>query len=400
MKIGMILDAEYLKDARVPNEAKYLAGCGHEVYVLCLNFDRRPAEEVHERVKIVRFPLKKKLKDILFGIVNTFPVYDWIWARQIRRFISKYGIEALHAHDLYMARPAYMGNRRFNLPLTLDLHENYPHAILDYRWANQFPKKYLAQPKKWKSKEPRYLACADNIIVLSSDYRDSLCAEYPFLRKKKFAVYPNVPDLNQFAAYPVNTEIFDKGKNFILFYFGGFSIVRGMELCFDALRLLVKDIPEVKLLIIGPVPNADKSVFDAQMNDPVIKRHTVYFPWKNISELPSYASISDVCISADFINPQRDSGIANKIFQYMLFGRPAVITNSRLYTLLVEENRCGLVFKNRDASDLAKQIKWLYNHPEEREIMGQNGKKAVHEKYNLETAGKELGELYRQELSV
>jgi glycosyltransferase involved in cell wall biosynthesis len=287
-----------------------------------------------------------------------------------------------------------MANRNFHLPITIDLHENYPQAIIDYRWANQFPKRYFAQPKKWKAKEPRYLSYADNIIVLSRDYQKTLCSEYPFLHQKRFAIYPNVPNLDQFSSYPVNPTIFDKGNSFLLFYFGGFSIVRGMELCFDALRSLVFDIPDVKLLIIGPVPNADKEVFELHMKDPVVKKHTVYFPWKDISELPSYATISDVCISTDFINPQRDSGIANKIFQYMLFGRPMVITNSRLYTRMVEENRCGLVFKDRDASDLAKQIKWLYDHPSEREGMGRNGKKAVLEKYNLDVAGKALEELY------
>jgi len=41
----------------------------------------------------------------------------------------------------------------------------------------------------------------------------------------------------------------------------------------------------------------------------------------------------------------------------------------------------------------AEQVKWLYDHPEEAEKMGQNGRAAVLEKYDFEVVGKQFEEL-------
>jgi glycosyltransferase involved in cell wall biosynthesis len=173
------------------------------------------------------------------------------------------------------------------------------------------------------------------------------------------------------------------------------GVRRGMAVCFEALKLLVPVIPEVRLLLIGHIDKADRPLFDSYMNDAAIRAHTIHYPWKDISEIPSYIAISDVCVSAAINSPQHDSGIGNKIFQYMLFERPVVVTNSKPLTALLDETRCGLIFEDLDAGDMAEKIKTLYRHPEMRCAMGRNGRKAVMEKYNLQMAGKRLGELYR-----
>jgi hypothetical protein len=206
----MILDNEYLIDARVPNEARYLAQHGYEVYVLCINFDNRPHFETVDGVNIVRFDMSRRRKDRLFGIMNIFPMYERVWTKQIMKFMTKYRIEALHAHDLFMAKATYDANRGFNLPITLDLHENYPAAIKGYTWANTFPRKIFVRPDDWKKKEHHYLLYADHIVVLSDSFRQTLCGEYPNLAAKNFAVYPNVPDTDKLLSFPVKPNVIEK----------------------------------------------------------------------------------------------------------------------------------------------------------------------------------------------
>ncbi len=391
----MILDNEYLVDARVPNEARYLAQHGHEIYVLCINFDNRPHLETVEGVNIVRFDMSRGRKNRLFGIVNTFPLYNWIWAVEIKRFIINYKIETLHAHDLYMAKPVFLTNLQLRLPITLDLHENYPAAVKGYTWANTFPWKILVRPGRWKKKEHRYLSYADNIVVLSEAFRQTLCNEYPNLVTKKFAIYPNVPDVDWFLSLPVDRSISEHKTGFVLFYFGVIGIRRGMVSCFEALKQLIPNIPEIRLMLMGPVDKADQPLFNQYLNDPSIKEHIIYHPWKDVKELPSYIMASDICL-APFINsPQHDSGIANKVFQYMLFERPVLLSNSKPHQMLVDETHCGSIFKDTDVNDLTNTVLKMYHDPEMCRKMGLNGKKAVIEKYNLETAGKELDKLYR-----
>jgi len=394
MRIGMILDNEYLTDARVPNEARHLARRGHEVYVLCINFDNRPHLETVEKVNIIRFGMSRKRKNRLFGIVNTFPLYNWIWAVEIEHFIVTHKIETLHVHDLYMSKPAFLANLKFRLPVTLDLHENYPAAVKGYTWANSFPRRILVRPDRWKTKELRYLSYADNIVVLSEAFRKTLCAEYPSLCAKRFAVYPNVPDVGWFLSLPADRMVLEDNVGFVLFYFGVIGVRRGMATCFEALKLLIPHIPEVKLLLIGPVDKADQALFNHYLNEPLLKDHIIHHTWKDLQELPSYINASDICL-APFINsPQHDSGISNKVFQYMLFERPVLLSDSRPHQMLVNETFCGCTFRDTDVNDLAYTTLKLYHNSEMRREMGQNGKKAVMEKYNLDIAGEVLEELY------
>lgn len=394
MIIGVILDNEIKKDHRVLNELKSLVETGNTVFVLCPSFDTKLQKEQFNGFEIRRFSISKRCRRILFGINNTFPIYDYIWTREIKKFIHANNIEIVHVHDLYMSRSAYMAIKNSGISMTLDLHENYPEAIKTYTWANSFPKSLLAQPLKWSRLEEKYLSYANNIVSPSESFRDDLLAKYDSLKKKRFAIYPNVPDVKEFLSYPIVPNIIDKGDSFILLYFGVVGIRRGILTCFDALRVLIKQIPEIKLLIIGPVDSADKTTFNTYLSDPELAPHIIYETWKDISLLPSFVSISDICLAPLFKNPQHEAGLANKIFQYMLLGSPLLVSNCKPQADLVNQTNCGLVFKDRDIDDFVSKTLILYNNPELRYQMGQNGIREVKEKYNLEIAGKNISDLY------
>ena len=188
--------------------------------------------------------------------------------------------------------------------------------------------------------------------------------------------------------------IFPQQHRFVLFYFGGISERRGIYTCFEAIKILYNDIPSIHLLLIGPVDGHEQSTFNKFMDDPILKERITHYQWKDISEFPSYTTASNICLSPIFRNEQHESGVANKVFQYMLFGKPLIVSDCAPQVEIVETENCGLVFKSNDALDLAAKIEFLYNHPQESIGMGMNGKKAVVEKYNLEKCGEKLKELY------
>jgi glycosyltransferase involved in cell wall biosynthesis len=394
MTIGIIVDNELYGDPRVNNEAKILQNAGFEIAVLCLNFGNYQAYEERNGIKICRIPIKKSKKNRLFGSMLVYPGYRWLWTNQIAKFIQNFSIDALHVNDLYMARAAKAGIRGTKIPIVLDLHENYPAAVLSFNWANRFPMSLLAQPKRWKKVEQDYLKCAEKIIVLSDPYKQKLLCEYDFLKFENIVVYPNVPDLNELLNYPVDTSILDKGNSFLLFYFGAIAERRGIFTTFEALKLLVNRKLDIKLLVIGPVDQADKQRFETCRQDPSLKERVIFYPWKDISLLPSYISISDACLSPLIKDDQHDSGVANKIFQYMLFERPIIVSDCEPQAEIIEEDKCGLYFKSGNAADFADNIEQLYFDKTLSKSMGSNGKKAVLEKYNTSEFSKKLIEVY------
>jgi glycosyltransferase involved in cell wall biosynthesis len=394
MKVGVILDNEFTIDIRVSNEVNYLKSIGYEIHVLCPDFGNRSLFEVVDGVSIHRFNLKPSLKNKLFGVMNILPFYELMWIKRVRRFVKDVNPDYLHAHDLYMSKIAYKGGGR-RIPVVLDLHENFPAAILSYKWSSKFPHRLLSQPKAWQKKEKEYLGYAKKVIVLSSSFKDALAQKYADLNPNNIFIYPNVPDIKQMLSFSIKPDILSKQNQFILFYFGGISERRGIYTCFEAIKKLSDKIPSLHLLLIGPVDGHEQEIFSQYMNDPILKERVTHYKWKDISEFPSYAAASDICLSPIFRNEQHESGVANKVFQYMLFAKPLIVSDCAPQIEIVKGSSCGTVFKSNDAEDLADQIHLLYSDPKLRLEMGENGKKAVHEKYNLEICGEQLDILYK-----
>lgn len=395
MRIGVIVDNQLNGDIRVLREAGILKKEGHEIFVLCFDFSGNSKNPV-SGINISRIRIPRKLKDILFFFMNMVPLYEWMWIVKIGRHILRNQIEILHVHDLYMSRAAHRGIKRSGkkIPMILDLHENYPFTISTYNWTKGFPRKFLSRPEAWQKKEQEYLGYADSIIVLSDDFRDALIGKYPGLKERKFTIFPNVPDLSQPEYKQKNKIEKPFGNNFpVLFYYGVIAERRGI---FDALGvfkdLLNEDYP-VNFLLIGPVDKKDKILFSELKRDlPSERIH--YIPWINSTEFPGYLEISDICLAPFHKNPQHESGVANKIYDYMLGGKPVIASDCRPQQNLIEKYNCGLIFRNM--SEFHSAVTTLLNNNPLRKQMGENGRRAIIEDYNSEIFKHNLISLYTE----
>ena len=61
---------------------------------------------------------------------------------------------------------------------------------------------------------------------------------------------------------------------------------------------------------------------------------------------------------------------------------------------IIEGNKCGLTADPLNPREIARALEYLLEHPNEASEMGENGRKAVIEKYNWETESKELVAVY------
>ncbi len=395
MNIGMVVDNEFFGDPRVMNEARLLNDAGHKVYVLCFDFGNYSKKNTFKGVQLVKISIPRKIKNLLFFMGNLIPLYYRMWAANIRKFVSEHDIEVIHLHDLYMLKAGIRVKSKLDIPMIVDLHENYPEVIKSYRWANKFPNRLFTMPWKWKKFEDQHLEEVDKIVVLSNNFKKQLLEEHPELNAGDIVRYPNVPDVDVMLSYPINRSVLErKDDETILFYFGGISERRGILTTLNALKILVMQKFNVRLLLIGPIDKAEQEKFSKRMAEMQIAGRIIYIPWIDISEFPSYVVQSDICLSPIFKNAHHESGVANKVFQYMLFEKPVVVSNNKPQVEVVEDDQCGLVFKSKNATDLAEKIALLIKNPEKQKRMGENGKRAVLNKYNTKAMGKALKGVY------
>lgn len=384
MRIGIVVDNEFDNDYRVQKEIRLLQEQGHTISVLCFDFNK--TYKTYDSLKVSRIKIVKKLKDLLVLLSTNFNFYELLWQKKISSFINKNKVDALHVHDLYLAKAARKGidKSKFNIPLILDLHENYPAAINSYQWATKGWRNYIVQPKKWYQKEKSYLKYADKLIVLSNSFKENLTHRFPVLKNTPIFTHPNMPDFESFQAfekneYPVEFE----PPSSTLFYFGVVAKRRGIISILPWLIKLHEEGKEFHTLIIGPVDKADKKDFFDYLNHPKLKNNITYIPWADVKYLPSYLKKITIGLAPFHVNEQHNSGVANKLFQYMYGEIPILATKCKAQQELIKTANCGLLYKNQE--DFQSQLSKLLDNIELRKVLGKNGKNKLLELYKNKT---------------
>ena len=85
-----------------------------------------------------------------------------------------------------------------------------------------------------------------------------------------------------------------------------------------------------------------------------------------------------------------------KMFEYMAAGIPVIASDFPLWRGIVDGAGCGLCVDPRDPAAIAAAIDYLAGHPEIARRMGENGRAAVHARYNWRTESTKLIAFYAQ----
>ena len=80
----------------------------------------------------------------------------------------------------------------------------------------------------------------------------------------------------------------------------------------------------------------------------------------------------------------------------MAMRKPVIVTDCKPLKRLVEECDCGIVVSSGDYDEMAEAVIRLYKDREYARKLGENGRRAVEEKYNWENEAKKLCELYKR----
>ncbi|MFD2528960.1 glycosyltransferase family 4 protein [Polaribacter marinaquae] len=391
MKIGMILDASFPPDPRVENEAISLVNDGHEVFLFCLNYGDQKPSEVINGIKVKRFT-SNKLEYKLSALAYTIPLYSFLMKKKISKFIAENDIEAIHIHDMRIAEAVFKSNKNKKLPVVLDLHDNMPEVMKLYPHLQKFPGKYIISPKKWKIKEEEFIAKADKVISVSPEFLETLAQRLP-KQKDKLVLVPNTIRKSFFENFTVKETILEKYKNnFVILYLGDTHLRRGLQTAITAVNQLKKSIPEIKLVIVGR--NTTDAILKKQVKDLNLEKLVDFEGWQDVSLFQSYILASAVCISPLHRNLQHDVAYANKIFQYMSFAKPLLVSNAIAQKKLVEKANAGLVHEQKDSQDFTAKIQILYKDASLRNNLGKNGKNFIINEFCWEETSKKLLNLY------
>lgn len=389
----MILDQDFPPDIRVEKEARALLAAGHQVIVMCVPSEGKPLAETWEGIKIVRLPRLPGILQRLSRWSQHFLMRSWQWEQHLDRVIRTERLEVLHVHDLPMVGSALQVAGRQGLPVVADLHENYAAMVeMFFRegQGNLFFR-LVAPPWRWNFQEKRWLKKTAQVIVVVDEARERLVQAG--LSVEKITVIENTEDESYFSAFPLDQELIAQFQaDFVIAYVGGIEGPhRGLLTAVEAMPTILASIPNARLLIVGA--GSLKPMLEAMIAKLHLASRVTLTGHQPFQKVPTYIALSAVCLVPHLANPHTEATIPHKLFQYMLMGKPVVVSSCRPLQRIVEATGSGLVFQAGDGASLANAVIRLKDS-DLRQKLGEAGRQAAMGHYSWRETAHKLTALY------
>ena len=387
MKIGMVLDKTFPPDPRVHNEAIELIKSGHEVFLFCLTYGNEPTSELVGKIKVKRYE-SNKLEYKLSALAYTIPLYSLSLKKKIIHFLNKYDIEAIHIHDMVVAEAVMLANKKKQLPVVLDLHENRPEIMRFYPHLKKFPQNILISTNKWKQKEEELIKKASKVIVVTQEAKEEVYKRTK-IKSDKVIVVPNTVRKSFFEKQD-NFEESSKRDTFNLLYIGDTGERRGVATAIKSLPALKKEIENIRLVIVGSLNTKLKKLSEELK----VEEQVCFEGWQEETTFPKYIKQSNVCLSPLHRNLHHDTTHANKLFQYMSLRKPLLVSDATAQKNIVKKVNAGLIHEAKNVEDFTDKVLRLYKDELLRKELGKNGEAFIQNEFTWDKTSKELINLY------
>lgn len=161
--------------------------------------------------------------------------------------------------------------------------------------------------------------------------------------------------------------------------------VKGIDDLLAATEMLLDEIPNLHLLLIGSV------------KDPEIQRHIDAFPRKDRLHVLGFRDdatrlqrLADVTVMAS----KSREGFPKSIIEAMAQGVPAIVTTVGGMPELVGHGAAGIMVEPMNPSSLAAGIRTLHQNPEFRESLGIAARKRIVEAFNIRESISQVYEIF------
>jgi len=383
----MLSQTVFPPDIRLEKEIKSLYNNGYKISVICNQYDKTNSPLL-PYCEIIR--IRAVFNSIKLNKIINFPFFlNPRFLLMVFKLIIKIRPDVIHAHDLPMVPLAILYGKLFRLSVIFDMHENYPEALKVFQKkgiVNFVFKNY----RMAKILEKLCVKWSDKIIVVVEENKERLINLG--VNTAKIFVVSNTVDIATFkinAGYKISLSDELKSRKIVL-YTGTVSPERGLITPILGMKYLKDSQSNLILLIVGEGPQ--KSYLKHLVKEEKLSAKVILMDWPGHEYIPSLINQSLICIIPQPSNDFIDTTIPHKLFEYMAMGKPVITSDAKPFKRIVKESCAGLIFKSNDPVDFAAKILEIAST---KTNFGENGLKAVEEKYNWENDSKVLVKMYK-----
>lgn len=373
MNIGFIWHSVYPWDVRLEKMSDACIEAGHSVSIVCKGTKDRPDKETVNGAKVCRVSSKTKNPG-LGSKLAAYPLFfSPVWRSRTLAALTASEVDVVIVRDLPLAGLGLWIGRQLRKPVLLDMAENYPAALVAYQKPMYRP--FLANnawlPRKYEEHAVRKV---DHIFVVAEEQRRRLMTLG--VAPTRITTVGNTPVQSFIDAAPVTAECSTKMN---LLYVGNLDRHRGADLLISAFSEFRNEFRYARLTLVGDGNHREAliaMVKKLHLEDAVSIPGRVQ--WSRIAE---FIRQSTICLIPHLRSEHTDTTLPNKLFDYMAFSKPVVASDCAPLKRVIEQERCGEVFRSGDVNGLLSILRRMATDASLRE-RGKNGRAAVEREYN------------------
>lgn len=185
----------------------------------------------------------------------------------------------------------------------------------------------------------------------------------------------------------IRKELSLKAEDIIIGFCGRLTLQKGVSFALHAMPLILKEIPSVKLLIVGNGPLLKQLIQTAislEIQDKVIFAGERHDTW-------SIYPIMDI-----FILPSLWEGLGIVILESMARGKPVIASDIPGPNEVIEHGQTGFLVPVKNSEALAEKIIYLLRDRHLQTIFAQKGREKVIEQFRAQRMAEEIEGIYRE----
>lgn len=225
-------------------------------------------------------------------------------------------------------------------------------------------------------------------LILPSQYVADTFTQQGMPQEKMYVI-PYGVDLSRFGGWLANETAPNGNKQqpFRVVFVGNVFPLKGLHYLVEAFQKL--KLPDSEMLVVGVIDPAYRAVLDRMFSQANI-RYLGRIPQVDLWRYYQQSSV--------FVMPSLSDSFGLVVAEAMAAGLPVIVSENTGAKEMVRQEIDGFIVPTRDVTTLQEKLQWLYDHPQEREMMGKQAARQA-EQFTWERYRQRLLSVYDHLLS-
>ena len=235
-------------------------------------------------------------------------------------------------------------------------------------------------------------AWGDRTIAISDAVYEHLIRDFKLKKENVFMIYNGV-DIEKFSKSLAGEEkkalktSLGFEKSAIIGSVSRFSPVKGLRYLLFAMKDVLSDIPDARLLLVGEGPSKE---YLMELARKLGIEKNVFFA-QSTTETGRFLSIIDI-----FVFYSLEEGLGLSLLEAMAAGRPCVASNVGGVSSIIKDGVTGILVPSKDPHALKEAIVKLYTDEKLRNSIAKKGMEHVRKNFSLGEMVEKVIEVYEK----